>query len=99
MPDGDGIVELDLEHCGTPRTICAYVHPDEGWIVDPGPESTARTLLAGLPEEAVAYADEWIFERLRAHGLVLTDLHPGSWCGREEHMHFQDVLVAVRDAA
>lgn len=51
------------------------------------------------PEEAVAYADEWIFERLREHGLVLTGLHPGSWCGREEHMQFSDVLVAVRDAA
>ena len=44
-------------------------------------------------------ADEWIFGRLREHGLVLTDLHPGSWSGRKEHMHFQDVLVAVRDGA
>ncbi len=51
-----------------------------------------------LPDEAVAYADEWIFERLREHGLTLTGLHPGSWCGREEFMSFQDVLVAVRDA-
>jgi glyoxylase-like metal-dependent hydrolase (beta-lactamase superfamily II) len=49
MPDRDGMVEIDLEHCGVPRAICAFVNPEEGWIVDPGPESTAATLLAALP--------------------------------------------------
>ena len=63
MPDGDGIVEIDLEHCGVPRAICAFVHPEEGWIVDPGPESTVDTLLAGLP-------GGWVPER-----ILLTHIH------------------------
>lgn len=51
----------------------------------------------GMPEEAVAYTDEWVFETLRRHGLLLTGLHPGSWCGREEHLSFQDIVVAERE--
>src|SRR4051794_33584900 len=47
-----------------------------------------------LPEEAVAYDDEWVFETLRGLGLELTGLHPGSWSGREEFVSFQDIVVA-----
>jgi SAM-dependent methyltransferase len=50
-----------------------------------------------VPEEAVAYADEWVFETLRRHDLVLTQVHPGSWCGREEFVSFQDVVVASKE--
>jgi SAM-dependent methyltransferase len=47
-----------------------------------------------LPEEAVAYDEEWVFEALRACGLELAGLHPGSWSGREEFVSFQDIVVA-----
>ena len=47
-----------------------------------------------LPEEAVAYDDEWVFETLRANGMELTGLHPGSWSGRDEHVSFQDIVIA-----
>jgi SAM-dependent methyltransferase len=47
-----------------------------------------------VPEEAVAFDDEWVFETLRASGLELTGLHPGSWSGREEFVSFQDIVVA-----
>jgi SAM-dependent methyltransferase len=50
-----------------------------------------------VPEEAVAYSDEWVFESLRRHGLVLTQVHPGSWCGREEFVSFQDIVVACKE--
>ena len=59
----DGILEIDLEHCGVPRAICAYAHLEERWILDPGPESTLATLLAGLP-------DGWAPDR-----IVLTHIH------------------------
>ncbi len=49
-----------------------------------------------VPEEAVAYADDWVFRALRSHGLTLTDLQPGSWCGREEFVSFQDIVVAEK---
>ncbi len=51
-----------------------------------------------MPEEAVAYADDWVFATLRRHGMTLVGLHPGSWCGREEHLSFQDIIVAEREA-
>jgi SAM-dependent methyltransferase len=47
-----------------------------------------------LPEEAVAYDDEWVFETLRSHGLELIGLHPGSWSGRDEFISFQDIVLA-----
>jgi SAM-dependent methyltransferase len=47
-----------------------------------------------LPEEAVAYDDEWVFEALRHNGLEFAGLHPGSWSGREESVSFQDLVVA-----
>lgn len=44
------IREIDLRHMGVPRAICAYADPEEGWLVDPGPEVCHRTLLAALPD-------------------------------------------------
>jgi len=41
--------EIDLEFLGVPRSICSFADVDGGWLVDPGPESTHRTLLAALP--------------------------------------------------
>lgn len=52
-----------------------------------------------MPEEAVAYAEEWLFQTLRRHNLMLTGVHPGSWCGREEHLSFQDIVVAERESS
>ena len=47
-----------------------------------------------VPEEAVAYDDEWVFETLRTNGLELIGLYPGSWSGRQEFISFQDIVVA-----
>lgn len=55
--------EIDAVHCGVERAICIYAAFDEGWILDPGPESTAQTLLAALPEG-------WVPER-----ILLTHIH------------------------
>ena len=60
----------------------------------PDADAIAAVLDETVPEEAVAYADEWVFETLRHHGLELTDIQPGSWCGREEYLSFQDVVIA-----
>lgn len=42
--------EIDLRHLDVAAAICCYADPEEGWLVDPGPDSTYRTLLAALPE-------------------------------------------------
>ena len=47
-----------------------------------------------LPEEAVAYEEEWLLEALRAAGLDLVALHPGLWTGRADGLSYQDVVVA-----
>ncbi len=48
------IAEIDLHHCGFAQAICAYADVEEGWVVDPGPEVSHGTLLAGLPADFVA---------------------------------------------
>ena len=50
--------------------------------------------LEAKPEEAVGFEEEWLLEALRAAGLDLVALHPGSWTGRSEGLSFQDVVVA-----
>lgn len=50
-----------------------------------------------VPEEAVAFSEEWLFDALLRHGLTLTHVCPGSWCGREEFVSFQDIVVAERE--
>lgn len=57
------MLEIDLHFCGVPRTICAFVDAGGGLIVDPGPESCARTLLERLP-------DGWELRR-----ILLTHIH------------------------
>jgi SAM-dependent methyltransferase len=38
--------------------------------------------------------EEWLLETLRAAGLDLVDLHPGTWSGRAEGLSDEDVVVA-----
>ena len=47
-----------------------------------------------MPEEAVAYDEAWVRDRLEAHGLTIDAVHPGSWSGRREPVSFQDLVVA-----
>lgn len=48
------------------------------------------------PEEAVAYGEEWLAERLAASGLARETLVPGGWRGREDAPDLLDILVARR---
>jgi SAM-dependent methyltransferase len=67
-----------------PAPALAFGPPVDGMaVVDPD-----------LPEEAVAYEEEWLLEALRAAGLDLVALHPGLWTGRAEGMSLQDVVIA-----
>lgn len=61
------------------------------------PEEPVSIVDEDVPEEAVAYAEDWVFETLRRHGLLLTSVQPGSWCGREEFVSFQDVVIATKE--
>jgi glyoxylase-like metal-dependent hydrolase (beta-lactamase superfamily II) len=55
--------EIDVHHCGVARAICCFADEDEGWLVDPGPESSHEALLEALP-------DGWAPRR-----ILLTHIH------------------------
>lgn len=48
-----------------------------------------------VPEDAVAVDESWVRDRLGAHGLTLTAIHPGSWAGGSGASQ-QDIVVATR---
>ena len=54
------------------------------------PDDHVAVVDADLPEEAVAYDEAWVRERLAG-----AEVRYGSWCGREEHTSFQDLVVAT----
>ena len=60
------------------------------------PDDHVSVVDADVPEEAVAYDERWVRERLRAHGLEAREVRYGSWCGRQEFTSFQDLVLAAR---
>jgi SAM-dependent methyltransferase len=67
--------------------------PDPALVFGPPRDGTA-VVDPAVPEEAVAFDEDWLLEALRAAGLDLVALHPGSWTGRADGLSFQDVVVA-----
>ncbi len=64
------------------------------------PEAHVSVLSDDMPEEAVAYDEGWLYERVATHGLrIVEPVRPGSWCGREDALSFQDVVVLEKPAA
>lgn len=47
------------------------------------------------PEDAVAYREDWVRERLATHGLAPVEpILPGTWSGRVDGASFQDIVIA-----
>ena len=61
--------------------------------VDPSAPTALRN--AEVPEEAVAFDESWVRQRLAAHGLSWHALARGTWRGGEGRS-LQDILVAHR---
>lgn len=50
-----------------------------------------------VPEEAVAFDEEWVREHLSQHGLQIREpVLRGTWSGQEDGVSFQDIVVADR---
>ena len=61
------------------------------------PEAHVAVASEDLPDEAVAYDEGWLRERLAAHGLgVREPVVHGSWRGAADAVSFEDVVVAER---
>lgn len=48
---------------------------------------------AAEPENAVAYNESFVRSLCEEAGLEVTSVYPGSWCGRSEHLSYQDLLL------
>lgn len=76
---------LRLVHEGKSRF--AFVH-DYG---------TYRVVDPELPEAAVAYREDFVLPLFGRCGLhIRPGVYYGNWCGRSEHLDFQDILIAYK---
>jgi ubiquinone/menaquinone biosynthesis C-methylase UbiE len=56
-----------------------------------------RTISKATPETAIAYAEEYIRALYEKFGLAIVNpIQYGSWCGREDFLSYQDIIVAVK---
>ncbi len=56
-----------------------------------------RTVSCEVPEQAIAYDEGWIRDRYRRLGLRELSLDYGSWCGRENYLSYQDLILAAKE--
>jgi hypothetical protein len=49
-----------------------------------------------IPEAAIAYDEKYVRDLFRKYGEIIGPVHYGSWCGREEYLDFQDIVVAEK---
>lgn len=80
------------------ETSRALLDDGAAHVAFPDHGAHVAVLEEAMPEEAVAYAEDRVTATLRTHGLGTTAIHPGSWCGREDHLSFQDIVIAEREA-
>jgi SAM-dependent methyltransferase len=46
------------------------------------------------PEDAVAFNEDFIHQLYKEAGLAISEIYYGSWCGRDEFVSYQDLIVA-----
>ncbi len=69
--------------------------PAPGGYVVLDQDARVRVADAAVPEDAVAYDEAWLSDRLAARGLTPGSLTHGTWSGGEGRS-FQDIVVAHR---
>jgi len=53
-----------------------------------------------VPEYAIAYYEEYVRELYKKHGLIIKEpIYYGSWCGRQQFLSYQDIVIATKDTA
>jgi len=58
---------------------------------------TYRTTNQTVPEEAVAYNEEYVHNLYDKFGLhIIEPVYYGSWCGRKDSLSYQDIAIASR---
>jgi ubiquinone/menaquinone biosynthesis C-methylase UbiE len=55
------------------------------------------TINETVPEDAVAYEEEFVKKLFENHGLGLKQpIHYGAWCGRQNFLTYQDLIIAEK---
>jgi len=50
------------------------------------------------PESAIAYEEKYIVTLFESNGMAIDNsIHYGCWCGRDDYLSFQDIIVARKD--
>jgi SAM-dependent methyltransferase len=57
---------------------------------------TYRTVSCEVPERAIAFDERWIKTLYQKHGLNISRVDYGSWCGRRNYLSYQDLILAVK---
>jgi SAM-dependent methyltransferase len=57
-----------------------------------------RTISAEVPEHAVAFEESVITSLYDRRGLKIVRRDYGSWCGRDEFLSYQDLVLAVKES-
>ena len=61
-------------------------------------EGVYRTIDPVILESAISFDETYIREMFTKNNLKIKDpIHYGSWCGREIHLSFQDIIIAYKD--
>ena len=55
-----------------------------------------RVISVDVPEDAIAFEEEWIRSLYHKVGLVVTRLEYGSWCAREHYLSYQDLILSTK---
>jgi len=55
-----------------------------------------RVISLEVPEEAIAFDERWVTNLYAEAGLEIVRLDYGSWCGRRDHLSYQDLVLAVK---
>jgi SAM-dependent methyltransferase len=58
------------------------------------PQNGCWTADESLPENALAYEEEYVRGMFAESSLALENVQYGAWCGRNEYLSYQDVLIA-----
>jgi hypothetical protein len=50
-----------------------------------------------VPENALAYEEEFVRDLLAANGLAISEpISYGSWCSRQSYVSYQDIVIATK---
>lgn len=73
------------------------VEQGKSMIVLPHEQAPVRMQSREKPEEAIGFEQEYVLELYERCGLEIKNpIHYGYWCGREEYLSCQDLIVAIK---